>query len=375
MAGEYSRELSAKVFAGQCRLIEMGFRQGGTAGFGLRRVLVDQSGEIKSELKTGEHKSLATDRVILKPGPEKEIQIVLKMYSWLIDEDLKFGDIANRLNLMNIRTDHGRQWTYNTVKQVLTNEKYIGNNVYNRQSFKLKQHHVFNPPDMWIRKEAAFEGIVPLETFMAAQELITSRSAKPSNEEILEHLQRLYHECGTLTGFLINEDPNLPKANIIASRFGSLTAAYEQIGFFTKRSTKSIEDNRQLRKLYPEFVQQTQHQISQSGAAVRFDQSKGLLVINDEMAINLTLAKCTTSPAGSLSWRISLGKKQFTADLTLAIRLTQENDKALDYYLLPQLDLANQIVRVNDKNHHAFECFRFEDLSFINQLTGRSQIT
>ena len=28
MAGEYSRELSAKVFIGQCRLIELGFRQG-----------------------------------------------------------------------------------------------------------------------------------------------------------------------------------------------------------------------------------------------------------------------------------------------------------------------------------------------------------
>ena len=36
MAGEYSRELSSKVFAGQCRLIEMGYRQGGPAGFGLR---------------------------------------------------------------------------------------------------------------------------------------------------------------------------------------------------------------------------------------------------------------------------------------------------------------------------------------------------
>jgi DNA invertase Pin-like site-specific DNA recombinase len=33
MAGEYSRELSAKVFAGQCRLIELGFRQGGPAGY------------------------------------------------------------------------------------------------------------------------------------------------------------------------------------------------------------------------------------------------------------------------------------------------------------------------------------------------------
>ena len=41
MAGEYSRELSAKVFAGQCRLIELGFRQGGPAGYGLRRVLID----------------------------------------------------------------------------------------------------------------------------------------------------------------------------------------------------------------------------------------------------------------------------------------------------------------------------------------------
>ena len=40
MAGEYSRELSAKVFAGQCRLITLGFRQGGPPGFGLRRQLL-----------------------------------------------------------------------------------------------------------------------------------------------------------------------------------------------------------------------------------------------------------------------------------------------------------------------------------------------
>ncbi|QDJ10221.1 site-specific DNA recombinase [Roseomonas mucosa] len=40
MAGEYSRELSVKVFAGQERLIEKGYRQGGPAGFGLRRTLI-----------------------------------------------------------------------------------------------------------------------------------------------------------------------------------------------------------------------------------------------------------------------------------------------------------------------------------------------
>jgi DNA invertase Pin-like site-specific DNA recombinase len=86
MAGEYSRELSAKVFAGQCRLIELGYRQGGPAGYGLRRVLIDQFGVIKSELARGEHKSLQTDRVILMPGPEDEVRVVNQIYRWFIDE-------------------------------------------------------------------------------------------------------------------------------------------------------------------------------------------------------------------------------------------------------------------------------------------------
>lgn len=81
MAGEYSRELSVKVFAGQCRLIELGYRQGGPAGFGLRRVLLDERGEVKLELKRCEHKSLQTDRVILVPGPEDEVQTVRWIYN------------------------------------------------------------------------------------------------------------------------------------------------------------------------------------------------------------------------------------------------------------------------------------------------------
>ena len=69
MAGEYSRELSAKVFTGQCRLIGMGFRQGGMAGYGLRRQLIDEQRKPKFELPIGGQKSLQTDRVILVPGP------------------------------------------------------------------------------------------------------------------------------------------------------------------------------------------------------------------------------------------------------------------------------------------------------------------
>ena len=114
MAGEYSRELSAKVFAGQCRLIDLGFRQGGPAGFGLRRILIDQSGVMKSELKRGEHKSLQTDRVVLMPGPSHEVQTVNQMFRWVIEDDLGLTEIAKRLNSMAIWTDLDRPWTYGT---------------------------------------------------------------------------------------------------------------------------------------------------------------------------------------------------------------------------------------------------------------------
>jgi DNA invertase Pin-like site-specific DNA recombinase len=99
MAGEYSRELSAKVFAGQCRLIELGFRQGGPAGYGLRRVLIDQSGIGQGRTGSrGEHKSLQTDRVILQPGPDAEVAVVNQIYRWFVDDNLTESEIAERLN-------------------------------------------------------------------------------------------------------------------------------------------------------------------------------------------------------------------------------------------------------------------------------------
>ena len=72
----------------------MGFKQGGTAGFGLRRMLVDQAGQQKAMLKMGEQKSLQTDRVILVPGPEDEVKMVRWIYRVFL-EDGKTG-IGNR---------------------------------------------------------------------------------------------------------------------------------------------------------------------------------------------------------------------------------------------------------------------------------------
>jgi DNA invertase Pin-like site-specific DNA recombinase len=114
MAGEYSRELSEKVFHGACNLIRHGYKQGGTAGFGLRRMLIDQAGQQKTLLKMGEHKSIQTDRVILVPGPDEEVRTVRWMYQVFVEEGKNESEIAVLLNGQGILTDFGRAWTRGT---------------------------------------------------------------------------------------------------------------------------------------------------------------------------------------------------------------------------------------------------------------------
>ena len=371
MAGEYSRELSVKVFTGQCRLIELGFRQGGPAGYGLRRVLVDERGNIKGELKRGEHKSLQTDRVILMPGPEEEVAWVNRMYRWLIEEDATFREIADRLNEAGVNTDRDRPWTPTTVRTVLTNEKYIGNNVYNRSSFKLKKVHVENPPDMWVRKEGAFEGIVPLEFFLTAQEVITARSARLSDEELLEHLKRLYADAGQLSGVLIDQTPDMPSSAAYRNRFGSLACAYEMIGYRSDHDQERIALNKRLRAMHPEIIRRTEDAITKVGGSVTLDPKTDLLTLNDEMVVSLVLARCQPQKNGSLRWRIRFDPMRYKADVTLAVRLDPENREEMDYYLLPWLDLPRQEIRLCNRSDIAFEAFRFDSLSFFYGMAER----
>src|SRR5690606_24278872 len=188
--------------------------------------------------------------VILMPGPDEEVAWVNRMYHWLIEEELSFREIADRLNEAGVATDLDKPWTPGTVRTVLTNEKYIGNNVYNRSSFKLKKLHVDNPPEMWVRKEGAFEGIVPLELFLTAQEIITARSARLSDEELLD------------------QTPDMPSSAAYRNRFGSLARAYEMIGYRTDRDHECIALNKRLRAMHPEIIARTEAAISEVGGAV-----------------------------------------------------------------------------------------------------------
>jgi DNA invertase Pin-like site-specific DNA recombinase len=373
MAAEYSRELSIKVFTGQCRLIELGFRQGGPAGYGLRRGLIDHAGTAKGELTRGEHKSIQTDRVVLVPGPPEEVDTVRWMYQSFVKSGMPEREIASRLNERGLTTDLGRPWTRGTVHQVLINEKYIGNNVWNRGSFKLKKKRVRNSTDMWIRAEEAFEPIVDRSLFDSTQAIIRERSRKLSDEEMLGALQRLLQDRGYLSGLIIDEMGHLPSSSAYQSRFGSLVRAYQLVGFTPDRDYRYIEVNRALRRMHPRIVTSTIAGIEHVGSWVEQNPTTDLLTINGEFTASIVVVRCLTTPAGSLRWRIRFDAGLWP-DITIAVRMDRLNRDPLDYYLLPRIDMTEPRLRLAEDNGVSLDAYRFETLESFFGLAARTNL-
>lgn len=373
MAGEYSRELSVKVFAGQANLIRLGFRQGGPAGFGLRRMLVDQSGTEKELLDTGQHKSIATDRVILVPGPDVEISIVREVYDQFVEHGRTEREIADDLNQRGIVTDLGRPWTRGSVHQLLINEKYIGNNVWARTSCKLKSAHVRNDPSDWIRADGAFEGIVPAELFNAAQVIIRQRSARLTNDQMLEQLAGILKLNGYLSGLIIDEAEDCPSSSSFRSRFGSLLRAYALVGFAPDHDYRYLETNRKLREMYPGIIQSVLDGIEEAGGSATRDPATDLLTINREFTASLVIVRCFHTSAGSLRWKLRLDTA-LKPNLTVAIRMEDRNEKPKDYYLLPRLDMRDAVLRLAEYNGLSLDAYRFDTLAPFFQMAARSQL-
>jgi hypothetical protein len=348
----------------------MGYKQGGTAGFGLRRMLIDQNGQHKAALKMGEHKSLQTDRVVLIPGPDEEVKTVLWIYQAFIGEGKSESEIAKLLNERGVVADFGRAWNRATVHQVLTNEKYIGNNVYHRTSFKLKLKHVVNPKERWIRADGIFEGIVEPSLFHTAQGIILARSRKLTDEEMLERLRGVLGQHGRICGMLIDEAEGLPSSAAFRGRFGSLVGAYRLIGYDPGIDYSFIEINRRLRKQHPDLVSSVVRQIEGMGAMARWDEKAQLLHLNDELRVSIVLCRHNSTPTGAARWvvRLDSGLKP---DITVAVRMDVGNETMRDYYLLPAIDMTWENLRVAEENGIYLDAYRFETLDYFLGMAGR----
>ncbi len=231
MAGEYSRDLGVRVFAGMKRLTLLGFKAGGVAGYGLRRMLVSASGVPKQELALGERKSIATDRVILVPGPANEVQVVKDIYRMYISDRRSLCSIARKLNSNGVpRPGHSR-WDFSAVRTILTHPKYIGCAVFGQVSKKLNTPVVKVPKSEWILVPGAFEPIVDPATFAEAQKVLGQHRCQRTDEELLNDLRRLLASESRLSYTLIKNSPDLMAPGTYSERFGSLRKAYRLIGY------------------------------------------------------------------------------------------------------------------------------------------------
>jgi hypothetical protein len=310
---------------------------------------------------------------LLVRGPDEEVANVQWMYDAFVAKEQCESAIANLLNRRGVRTDYGRNWTRGSVHQVLANEKYIGNNVYHRTSFKLKKKHIANPPDRWIRAEGAFEGIVDPSLFFAAQQIILERSRKFTNEEMLEKLRDILQRHGRISGILIDELEDMPSSAAFRHRFGSLVAAYSLIGYSPQIDYNFIEINRRLRRKHPQIVTEVVGQIEAIGGSVFVHEDTDLLLVNREFKTSIVLCRHQETVRGSSRWVIRLDES-LKPDITIAVRMDRTNEGIHDYYILPAIDLTWENLRLAEDNGIYLDAYRFPTLEFFFHLAERTHI-
>jgi hypothetical protein len=229
---------------------------------------------------------------------------------------------------------------------VLTNEKYIGNNVFNRASAKLTNKRIVNPPEMWVRAVGAFPAIIDPELFRAARAVLAMRTRQLSDDEMLALLKDLNAKHGRLSSIIIDQSKDLPVSLTYRQRFGSLGRAYQLVGYSPHRADRSIEINRTLRRVHADLYREIITKIEQLGGSVARDGPKGLITINGEFTGSIVIARClSTRGGGAMRWNLRLDTA-LRPDITIAVRLAPDNEQPMDYYLLPHIDIKASRRRI-----------------------------
>jgi DNA invertase Pin-like site-specific DNA recombinase len=336
MAAEYSRALSVKVFEAQTRLARSGFKQGGPAGYGLRRASVGPDGEIRRVLVAGDRKGAPADHVIFVWGPSHEVAIVRQIYDWYVSGEKGDTAIAAELNARGITSESGRTWTPPVVVSILTNEKYIGTVVYNRKSYKLQGVVCDNPRQAWIRKPKAFPALIDSAVFHRAQEIRRERAERYTRQELLDILRRIYSEHGKISTKLIDEYPDGPHHNAFLNRFQTLSNAYRLAGVpATQRADRYLDSLRKTETIRNDAMAKVKECVAAAGGTFDPLPSKNTFVLNGAAHTRLLVVRARRNREDRpYRWSFPL-REVAGIHFIIAIQLEPSNSAVRGLYLLP----------------------------------------
>lgn len=372
MAAEYSRELSAKVYAGQCRFARLGYKPCGVAGYGLVRELVDEKDQSKGVMKSGDRKYLTTDHIRVRPGDTKEIAVV----RWIFERFLEVKCetvVAWELNKAKVPTRPGKPWTRVMVGAILRDESYIGNLVFNRRSWKLRQTRTYNPPEQWIRSEGCIEPIVDGDIFVRANKVIRERRVDLTDEEMLLRLRKTLLKEGRLSTNIIDRTPGLPCVATCQTHFGSMRNLYRLLGYTPKRNYGFLDSRRIWSEQKTMLASRIGAAIRKAGGRTSTGGWTDSMRVNGSTCISVRAARWTPGKLESHSphWTIQCDA-HVPAGWIAAIRLSQHNQAVLDYVLMPTDGTVKRTIRFSEaaRERRTIMCFKTPD-ALVRAITRR----
>jgi hypothetical protein len=279
--------------------------------------------------------------------------------------------ITEALNKQGILNENGRPWSREQVSEILKNPKYTGANVTNRRSFKLKQKFVSNPPEMWVRREGAFQPLVSPETFKRAQEALAAQNRQYTDKELLDLLKGLLSRTGELTGALINNADGIPTSQLYKTRFGGLLGAYRLIGYTPAQDYSHLGVTRALRIGHQQRLAALIADLESVGATVSRDARSDLLTINNELRVRfLAVRSCRTGHWRGFQWFFPFDSP-LPFDITVAARMNSHNNAVLDYFFVPRFERMRSQTYCG-ASRSALNIYRFDDLSVLKAMVRRT---
>ncbi len=363
MAAEYSRALSVKVFEAQSRLAKAGFKQGGAAGYGLRRASIGPDGGIRRILVVGDRKGAPADHVVFVWGPEREVAIVRQIYDWYVSREKGDTAIAAELNARGIASESGRPWTAPVVVSILTNEKYIGTVVYNRKSYKLQGDACDNPRAAWIKKPRAFDALIDPAIFGRAQDLRRQRAERYTRQELLDILRRIYTEHGEISTRLIDEYPDGPHHNAFLNRFQTLSNAYRMAGVpATQRAERYLESLRKIETIRNDLMAKIKECVAEVGGSIDALPSKNTFLLNGQTSARLLVVRARRNRADKpFRWNVPL-RRVPGIQFIVAVQLDPTHTAVLGIFLFPIDAVTYPVIVMRQEWPDEFSQFRHESV-------------
>jgi DNA invertase Pin-like site-specific DNA recombinase len=369
MASEYSREMGVKVLAGQRRIASLGYKLGGRRNFAMQRMLISPDGQPKQLLGDGERKYIVSERVILVPGPPREVEIVREIYRMFVYERKGFNAIADELNRRGVAYNDSYRWLHSTVGKILKNPIYMGTYVFGRTSQRLYTPRMRVPESEWVVKPNAFQPIVDRDTFAAVQTILQDRTINKSNEQLLEYLRQILHQKGRLSLNLIKNFPGIPCVSVFRDRLGGLMRAYEALGYTPKYRLETLVVKHRVQAMRRELLSQIAGMFPGRVSIFQRERKfRSLLKFENRLQVSIIIARSFYSWKTTIRWQVVTIPSERRL-ITLLVRLREGNESILDFHVLPNID-HKHVFRLSLSDAWLSRGRKLSDLSqFCNAVT------